>query len=284
MSQFFIRSLAGALCIVAAVSLVGVSAASAAPDDVLANVNGDPITEAELDLAVNDLEQQLANVPAERRRAAALSFLIEVRLMSAAAQVAGLHETPAFQRRMQLLRQRALHTGFVESEVAANMTEEQVRKRYDLEVANTPPVNEVKARHILVKTKEEALAIIAELDGGGDFVELAKQKSTGPSGPSGGDLGYFGPGQMVPPFEEAALKLDIGAYTKEPVETQFGWHVILVEDKRAQQPPPYEEIKEQIRGVLFREIYAQLVDKLRGDAKVEIISEELKSQVEEINR
>lgn len=284
MSQFFTRSLVRALCIAAAVGLAGVGGATAAPDDVLANVNGDPITEAELDLAVNDLEQQLANVPAERRRAAALSFLIEVRLMSAAAQSAGLHETPAFQRRMQLLRQRALHTGFVESEVATKTTEEEVRKRYDLEVANTPPVNEVKARHILVKTKEEALAIVAELDGGADFVELAKQKSTGPSGPSGGDLGYFGPGQMVPPFEEAALKLDVGAYTKEPVETQFGWHVILVEDKRAQQPPPYEEVKEQIRGVLFRENYSQLVDKLRGEAEVEIVNEELKSQVEEIGR
>ncbi|MEZ5812255.1 MAG: peptidylprolyl isomerase [Rhizobiaceae bacterium] len=274
------RSLTCALFFAAAVALAG--PAAAAPDDVLANVNGDPITEAELDLAVNDLEQQLVNVPEERRRAAALSFLIEVRLLAAAAVESGLDQTPAFQRRMALLRQRALHTGYVESEVATKLTEDEVRKRYDLEVANTPPVNEIKARHILVKTKEEALAIIAELDAGADFIELAKQKSTGPSGPEGGDLGYFGPGQMVPPFEEAAFKLEVGTYTKEPVETQFGWHVILVEDKRAQQPPPYEQVKDQIRGVLFREIYAKVVDQLKSAAKVDIVDPELKSQVEEI--
>ncbi len=251
---------------------------------MLANVNGKPITEAELDLAVNDLEQQLTNIPAERRRAAALSFLIEVRLLASAAETAGLDKKPAFERRMELLRQRALHTGYVETEVAAKLTEEAVRKRYDLEIANTPPANEVKARHILVKTKEEAEAIIAELEGGSDFVELAKQKSTGPSGPGGGDLGYFGQGQMVPAFEEAAFKLDVGKFTKEPVETQFGWHVILVEDKRAQQPPAFEDAKEQIRSVLFRETYAKLVDQLREGANVEIVDQDLKTQVEEIGR
>lgn len=284
MSYISARKLAGVLLVTATIGLAGLNTARAAPDDELASVNGEVITEAELDLAVNDLEQQLANVPAERRRAAALSFLIEVRLLAAAAQAAGLDEKPAFQRRMKLLRQRALHTGFVETEVAAKMTEEQVRKRYDQEVANTPPVNEIKARHILVKSKEEALAIIEELDGGADFVELAKEKSTGPSGPNGGDLGYFGPGQMVPPFEEAAFKLDVGNYSKEPVETQFGWHVILVEDKRAQQPPSYDEVKEQIRGVLFREVYAKLVEELRGGAEVNILDQELKKQVEEIGR
>lgn len=284
MLQFFSRSLAGALFVAVAFAMAVAGSASAAPDDVLANVNGTPITEAELDLAVNDLEQQLANVPEERRRAAALSFLIEVRLMAAEAEATGLHETPAFQRRMQLLRQRALHTGYVESEVAAKMSDEDVRKRYDREVANTPPVNDVKARHILLNTKEEALTVIAELDAGADFIELAKEKSTGPSGPGGGDLGYFGPGQMVPPFEEAAFKLAVGSYTKEPVETQFGWHVILVEDKRAQQPPPFEEVRDQIRGVLFRENYSKVVERLRGAAQVEIVDENLKSQVEEIGR
>ncbi|MEX0347757.1 MAG: peptidylprolyl isomerase [Rhizobiaceae bacterium] len=278
------RKLAGVLTAAMAIGFVAIFPAQTAPEDVLATVNGQPITEADLDLAVNDLEQQLVNVPAERRRAAALSFLVEVHLLATEAEKSGLSDSAAFQRRMDLLRRRALHTGYVEQEVAATLTEEAVRERYDLEVANTSPVNEIKARHILVKTKEEGMSVIGELDGGADFVELAKQKSTGPSGPNGGDLGYFGPGQMVPPFEEAAFKLDIGAYTKEPVETQFGWHVILVEDKRAQQPPAFEEVREQIRGVLFRETYAKIVSELRGAAQVDISDPELKKQVEEIGR
>ncbi len=278
------RKLAGVLTAAIAIGFVVMFPAQAAPEDVLATVNGQAITEADLDLAVNDLEQQLVNVPAERRRAAALSFLVEVHLLAAEAEKSGLSDSAAFQRRMDLLRRRALHTGFVEQKVAATLTEEAVRERYDLEVANTSPVNEIKARHILVKTKEEGMSIIGELEGGADFVELAKQKSTGPSGPNGGDLGYFGPGQMVPPFEDAAFKLDIGAYSKEPVETQFGWHVILVEDKRAQQPPTFEEVREQIRGVLFRETYAKIVSELKSAAQVDISDPELKKQVEEIGR
>ena len=284
MQLFSARFLAGTVSLAMIVGFAASNRSRAAPEDVLASIDGQPITEAELDLAVNDLEQQLVNVPAERRRAAALSFLVEVRLLAAEAEKTGLHETPAFQRRMRMLRQRALHTGFVEQEVAAKMTEEEVRGRYDLEVANTPPVNEIKARHILLKTRDEAMAVIAELDGGAEFVALAKRKSTGPSGPNGGDLGYFGPGQMVPPFEDVAFKLQVGSFSKEPVETQFGWHVILVEDRRTRQPPAYEEVREQMRGVLFREIYARMVGDLRSKARVEIANEELKRQVEEIGR
>ena len=284
MQLFSARFLAGAVSLAMIFGFATSNRGLAAPEDVLASIDGQPITEAELDLAVNDLEQQLVNIPAERRRAAALSFLVEIRLLAAEAEKTGLHETPAFQRRMRMLRQRTLHTGFVEQEVAAKMTEEEVRGRYDLEVANTPPVNEIKARHILLKTKDEAMAVIGELDGGAEFVALAKRKSTGPSGPNGGDLGYFGPGQMVPPFEDVAFKLQVGSFSKEPVETQFGWHVILVEDRRTRQPPAYEEVREQMRGVLFREIYARMVGDLRSKARVEIANEELKRQVEEIGR
>ena len=284
MQLFSARFLVGAVSLAMIFGFATSNRGLAAPEDVLASIDGQPITEAELDLAVNDLEQQLVNIPAERRRAAALSFLVEIHLLAAEAEKTGLHETPAFQRRMRMLRQRTLHTGFVEQEVAAKMTEEEVRGRYDLEVANTPPVNEIKARHILLKTKDEAMAVIGELDGGAEFIALAKRKSTGPSGPNGGDLGYFGPGQMVPPFEDVAFKLQVGSFSKEPVETQFGWHVILVEDRRTRQPPAYEEVREQMRGVLFREIYARMVGDLRSKARVEIANEELKRQVEEIGR
>ena len=147
---------------------------------------------------------------------------------------------------MAFLQQRALHGELVEKGVVDKVTDAEVRARYDQEIANTPPVNEVHARHILVKTKEEAEAIIKQLDGGADFEKLANEQTSDPSGKSsGGDLGWFGPGQMVPEFDKAAFALEVGKYTKEPVQTQFGWHVIKVEDKRAKQPPAFDEVKDQ---------------------------------------
>ena len=132
-----------------------------------------------------------------------------------------------------------------------------------------PPVNEVHARHILVKTKEEAEAIIKQLNAGASFEELAKKESTDGSAADGGDLGYFGPGQMVPEFEKAAFALDVGTYTKEPVQTQFGWHVIKVEDKRQKQPPAFDKVKDQVRSVLMRERYIALVQASQKDVKIE---------------
>ena len=190
------------------------------PAKVVATVNGQTITEADLTLAEADLDQQFAQLPPEQRRAAAFSAIIEIRLLAAEGRAKGLDKDADFQRRMAFLQQRALHSELVDKEVADKITDEEVRARYDKEMADTPPVNEVKARHILVKTKEEALEIIKQLDGGADFEKLANEHTTDPSGKTtGGDLGYFGPGQMVPEFEKAAFALDVGAYTKEPVQS-----------------------------------------------------------------
>ena len=137
----------------------------------------------------------------------------------------------------RFLKDRALHNEYFRTKVVDGLTEEAVQERYNKEVAATPPEMEVKARHILVDSEEQARNVITELDGGKDFIELAKEKSTGPSGPQGGDLGYFTRGRMVPEFEEAAFALEPGSYTKEPIKTQFGWHIIKVEDKRDTPPP-----------------------------------------------
>jgi peptidyl-prolyl cis-trans isomerase C len=260
--------------------------AQAAPDPaaVVATVNGQTITEADLTLAEADLDQQFAQLPPEQRRAAALSAVIEIRLLASEAQAKGLDKDPEFERRMAFLQQRALHSAVIDSEVSSKITDEAIRKRYDTEMSNTPPVNEVKARHILVKTKEEADAIIKQLDTGGDFQKLANENTTDPSGKAtGGDLGYFGPGQMVPEFEKAAFALDVGAYTKQPVQSQFGFHVIKVEDKRAQQPPAFDQVKDQIRSLLLRENYFALVKSLRDAAKVDIADAELKKAIEQVD-
>jgi len=266
--------------IAAALFLTVAGGALAQDDKVLATVNGEEITEADLKLAESNLDQQFARLPEEQRRAAALSALIEIRLLAAEAAKTGVEDDPTFKKELDFLRLRALHTAFVDRQVAASVTDEQVRARYDQEIANTPPANEIRARHILVETKEEAQAIIKQLDEGGDFEALAKEKSKDGAAANGGDLGYFAPGQMVPAFEQAAMALEVGAYTKEPVQTQFGFHVIKVEDKRQQQPPAYEQVQAQIRSLVLREKYFAEVDRIRDAATIDVQDPALKTAIE----
>ena len=255
-------------------TLAGTAFAQA--ETVIATVNGSPITETDLNIALADLDQQFAQLPEDQRRAAALSAIIEIRLLSAAAEARGLGDSPEFKQRMEFLRQRALHSAYIDEEVTAKVTDEAARKLYDEQVAAMPVTEEVHARHILVKTKEEAQAIIDELNAGGNFEEIAKEKSTDGAAAQGGDLGYFGPGRMVPQFEEAAFALEVGAHSTEPVESQFGWHVIKVEDKRPQQPPAFETVEQQFRSVLLREAYVEAVDELRDGATIDIADPALK--------
>ena len=270
---------------IVATGLVLAPIAMAQDDKVVATVGGKPITEADLKLAEGELDQQFARLTPEQRRAAALSAIIEIRIMADKATADGLDKDAEFQRRMAFLNQRALHAAVIEKDIASQITDEVVRSRYDTEIAAAKPANEVKARHILVKTKEEADAVIKQLDEGGDFEAIAKEKSTDAgSGANGGDLGYFGPGQMVPEFETAAFALDVGAYTKEPVQSQFGFHVIKVEDKRSQQPPAFDQVKEQVRSLVFRDKYLEMVKNLRSQAQVEIADPALKTSVEAIEK
>jgi peptidyl-prolyl cis-trans isomerase C len=253
------------------------------PDTVLAHVNGKPITQGDVELAETDLDPQFAKMPPEQRRAAALSALIEIRVMADKAVADGIDKDPEFQRRMELLHERALHSALVDKEVSGAITDADLKKRYDEEMAKQPPVNEVHARHILVKTKEEAEAIIKELDKGGDFEKIAKEKSTDGSAPQGGDLGYFTEGQMVPEFAKAAFALPVGKYTEQPVQTQFGWHIIKVEDKRIKQPPSFDQVKAQLRQVVLRDKYFAMVKETRAAAKVDITDPDLKKEVDTID-
>jgi len=266
----------------AAAAMIAFSApiALAQQEAVVATVNGEPVTETDIAVAIADLDQQFAQLPEDQRRAAALSAIIEIRLLAAEAEKTGLAGSDEFQRRMALLRQRALHSAYIDQEIAAKVTDEAVRARYDRQIAETPPTNEVRARHIIVETREEAEAIIEELDAGGDFEAIAREKSKDGAAAQGGDLGYFGPGRMVPEFEQAVFAMEVGTYTKEPVQTQFGWHVIKVEDKRVQQPPAFEQVADQFRTLLLRENYFARVTELREGAAVEISDPALKAALE----
>jgi len=268
----------------AAVLFVGatvlVMPAAAQDDKVLATIEGQPITEADLQLAIGELDQQFAQLPDDQKRVAALTALIEIRLLAAESEKAGVADREDFKKRMEFLRLRALHIAFVEDRVAAAITDEAVRARYDQEIAAQPPVNEVRASHILVDTEEKAKEIIKQLDDGADFAELARANSSDGSAQGGGDLGFFGPGRMVPEFEQAAFALEVGQYTKEPVRSQFGWHVILVTDKRPQTPPAFEQVEGQIRSIMLREKYLAEVEAIRGAANVDIVDPALKAAME----
>ncbi|MGL4405501.1 MAG: peptidylprolyl isomerase [Notoacmeibacter sp.] len=269
------------LTAVSVAALVWAAPAFAAEDSVLANINGQAITEADVQMALRDLAPQFEKIPAEKQKSAALQALIEIRLMAAQGRTDGIDQTEEFKRQQQFLMDRVLHQSVIDSAVAQKITEEDLKKRYDMEVAARPAEEEVKARHILVKTDEEAKKLIVELDGGAKFEELAAKHTTDPSGKdSGGDLGYFGKGMMVPEFEQAAFTLEVGTYTKAPVQSQFGFHIIKLEEKRAKPAPAFEQVKDQISSIVLRERYTTYLDTLRSASKVEILDPALKADLE----
>lgn len=275
----------------AAVALIAIAAAGggayaqdAAADPVVAKVGGAEIHESELKLAIAGLDPQLANLPDDQKRVAALSSIIDVKLLAADAGKEGLQDTADFKQRLAFLTDRELHNAYFKKHVVDAVTPDEVKARYDKEVAAITPEDEIHARHILVKTEEEAKAVIKDLDAGKDFVEIAKEKSTDPNKSEGGDLGYFAKGRMVPEFENAAFALEKGAYSKEPVKTQFGFHVIKVEDKRKQQPPALEQVEPQVRQLVMRDKYLELLEKAKTAAPIDITDAALKTAYDAVNK
>lgn len=238
------------------------------PGKVLATVNGVAITQSEVDQAASDLDPQFGRLPVEQRRLAALAALIDIKALAAEGEKNKLDQSEEFKRRMNFLKDRALHNEVFKTEIVDKISDEDARTRYDKEIAALPPQNEIRARHILVKEKKDAEDIIKKLDGGAKFEDLAKENSTDGSAAQGGDLGYFSEGMMVPEFEKAAFALEPGSYTKEPVKSQFGYHVIKVEDKRVKQPPAFEQVKDEIRSIIMRERYVDMIKKLRDGMKI----------------
>ncbi|TPW26080.1 peptidylprolyl isomerase [Pararhizobium mangrovi] len=234
-------------------------------------------------MAEAGLGQQLAQVPPQQRQVAALSAAIDVKLLAKKAEQANIQDSDEFKQQMQYLRERELHNLYFQEKIADAITEQDIEKRYKKEIASQPAQQEVEARHILVKTKKEAEDIIKKLDNGADFAKLAKDNSTGPSAEKGGELGYFTKGQMVPAFDKAAFSLKKGQYTEQPVETQFGWHVIKVEDKRDAKPPSLDQVSDQIRQVLLQERYAEVLQQARNDVKVNVENKQLAQAYDAMN-
>ena len=274
MTQSRTTALRGAALVLAASLLVFAPAMAQepSPDAVAATVDGATITEGDLAIAASDFREQMAQVPADQRRGQLLELLVEIKLAAKAAEAAGIDKEPSAVKRLAQARDRALRVEFIRTKVVAPVTEEAMRKRFNEEIASFKPADQYSARHVLVKTEDEAKAIIADLDKGGDFVAIAKEKSLDPgSKEDGGDLGFFGAGQMVQPFEDAVKTLDVGKYTKTPVQTQFGWHVIKLDQKRQEPAPTFDEQKADLQNAMIQEQFVKVMDELRAKAKVEIV-------------
>ena len=244
-------------------------APSGAKAPVLATVNGDEITQADVDLFYQALPPQMKQIPIEQVQPQILDRLVDQKMIAQEARKTGMHNRPDVMQRLAYEQVKILNEFYLEQELDKAANDSKVREAYNKSIALEKKREEINARHILVKTKAEADTIIAALKGGADFIKLAKERSTGPSGKNGGDLGFFTAEQMVPPFSKAAFALQKGQITDQPVQTQFGWHVIKLEDRRLAGARAYEEVAPEIREKLITEAYEKILQRLRANAKID---------------
>jgi len=233
---------------------------------VVATVNGTPITEAVIDLYAEQMQSRRGGPAMDRN--AIVEEVINLELASQSGASEGLASDLQTQLQIEQQRRAVIATSAIQHYLESHpISDDELHKLYDEQV---PKGSEYKARHILVDDEDKAKELIAELDKGADFSKLAEEHSTGPSGKSGGELGWFSPKQMVAPFSEAVAKLEKGSYTKEPVKTQFGWHVIILDDVRESTPPAFEQVKPQLQAFVQKQRVQQYISGLRQGAKIEI--------------
>ena len=267
--------MSGAVALVAALAValaLGLRAGAQDADKVIARVNGADIKASDLAIAEEDIGANLAQMPPESRREYLTSYLTDMTLVAKTAEGRKLGDSDEFKQRLAYYRNKILMELLLQSEAKAAVSDGAMHQLYDEAARQMAGQQEVRARHILVKTEDEAKAIVAELKNGADFAELARKKSTDPGASEGGDLGYFPKDEMVPEFADAAFKLEKGQVS-DPVHTRFGWHVIKVEDKRERQVPAFDQVRDQLATHLVRKSQAELITKLRADAKVERVEQ-----------
>ena len=244
------------------------SQAASANDKVVARVGGTEVRESDIAAAEEDLGSELQSIPDDQRRDQVIAYLADVIATAKAAEAAKVGDSPDFRRRLELARQKLLMGLQLQAVGKAALTDEAMRQVYDDATKAMRGQEEVRARHILVETEDEAKAILDEIKKGADFATLAKEKSKDPGASDGGDLGYFTKEQMVPEFSNVAFQMYNGQVSN-PIKTQFGWHIIKVEDKRQKPVPEFDKVKEQIEAFLTRKAQTEYVAKLREANKVE---------------
>lgn len=249
--------------------------------EVIAIINGHKVTREDLNALVGNLDQNIMRLSPEKRLVAALRDYVNTLAFAKGAEQDGLDKTQDFTKMMSLAKSEVLQKLFINKEIMDKITEDDIKKRYEKEISVLPREQEVHARHIIVRTKAEAEAIIKRLDAGEDFSKIAKTSSTDGSSAVGGDLGYFSKGQMVEPFEKAAFSLKVGTYTHTPVQTPFGWHIIKVEDKRMKKLPSLEDMHDALRNLIAVDRYSELLKKLRSKIDIKIPNKDIAKQLAE---
>ena len=276
-----LASLALAAALAASAAFCLSMPAARADEKVIATVNGKALTETDMKQAEQEIGQELGSLPEPTKRRVLIEFLIENQLFAEAADGEKLGEGAGFESRMQYWKRRALREAYFDNSIKSAVGEDTARKYYEEQVKQLKPEEEVQARHILVDTKEKAEEIIGKIKAGGDFAALAKENSKDPgSKEDGGMLGFFGRNQMVPEFEKAAFELKKGEISA-PLQSQFGWHVIKVEDRREKKPPSYEAVKDRLIASLIHKKAQEIATNLRTSAKVDYVDPEIKKQIEE---
>ena len=260
---------------IAALALVFLSGPDAVAQNqisegTVATVDGIAITYNDVSLVEDELMAVYGQLPEEQRFQTLVGYMVNRILASEAAKKAGLENDADVAKIKAFMERKALQDVYIAKMLMERVREEDVTAYYGKEILNGPVEEEVRARHILLDNREAADAVVADLENGADFAALAKERSKGPSGPSGGDLGYFSKQSMVPAFSDAAFKLAAGE-TSPPVQTQFGWHVIRVEDRRNRPVPPLDQVRDQIYQLLISEAQRDIYDEMRAKASVDLV-------------
>lgn len=243
-----------------------------APDPrmAVATVNGAPVELGDLVAVRQDLPEQYQQLEDAALYDALVRQIAEHRMIATAAEASGVGDTPRGKRLLEMQRRNAIANLYMEVEIEKRVTEEKLQAAYAEIVAATPATEELRASHILVKDKEAADALKAQIDAGADFAELAREHGTDGAAAQGGDLGWFQQGAMVPAFAEAAFAIEKEGDVAGPVETRFGWHLIRLTGKRKAAAPAFEEIREDLESNLFNQAAIELIEELRASTTIDI--------------
>ena len=235
---------------------------------IVATVDGKPIFLSEIIGMAQRLPEQYRKMSLEAVYPSLLTRAIDSKLVTLEGRRAGFSKDPDVKKRLLDVEDQIISEIFLTKTIGSQVTEEALQKIYSETKSEMASGDQIKARHILLDSEEKAVEIIKKLQAGGEFAKLASEYSTGPSAASGGDLGWFGEGQMVPEFSKAAFALNPGDIVTKPVKTQFGWHIILVEDRKVSAPPSFDEAKEQLASTMSQKLLKELIETLRTKAKI----------------
>jgi peptidyl-prolyl cis-trans isomerase C len=238
-------------------------------DPVVAKIGDEEIKRSDVFNFIAQLPPQMRQQPIGTLFPLALEQTINAYILENRAQAEGIENNEQVQAQIEDAKRNIMRTAYVQQVVEEGISDAEIQKRYDEYIKELPEVEETKARHILVDSEDKAKELIAQLKDGADFAELAKENSTGPTAPNGGDLGYFSKDQMVPEFSDAAFATEPGNVVENPIQTQFGWHVIKVEDRRVRPKPELDEIRPLIETEIKRDVLDEKLQAWRGEKAIQ---------------